>query len=1353
MSEATPTYGDEVTVSTNITRNDYGHLLYRVRDFTPACMEFVPGSATANKPEEPTGNNELVDWSSGIGRQATPFTMTAKYRVMCNAGQVATGGTWMGRGGSDELGDRNMGPAINVQRKATTTSIGQPSATVIGQPTALSATTNAPNGTQVEFLVNESVVGSSPSANGAATYNWTAPTPGSFDVRARTVQTATHAGSTSAVVTAEVVQSESTVNVSAASPAMAGSPVPLTATTNGIADGQPIEFLVNNQQLGTAEVTAGSATYTGWAPDIPGSYTIQARYSGSTTVAGSSSGQVNVDVIDPVQQTSTTLDVNPDPAPGQPSTLTATVVAGNDGDEVQFANSGAVLGTSKLVEGVATYDWVPSAAQANQPYSLTARYLGSPGYAESTSTPVTGTIGLIQTSVSPVTAPGTATVGTSVPLTATVTGGTAGERIEFRNGADELCSATLSGGGTATCYWTPQETGDYQVTAHYPGTATTTPAASPSATPVTVQLVETSLELAGPSTATIGQATTLTVETTGIADGETVSLQIDGDEVDTAQVASDQASFQWTPTATGSYESLAVYEGSATAGPAQSDPLVVEVGLTQTQTSAVTASASPVTGEPVTLSATVTDGTEGATVEFREGITVLCTGEVAADGTVSCPWTPDQLGDVAVTAHYLGDATTAPSQSPAPTTVTVGQGQVSAPSDLTVAPQAPAADDAVTVSGTAPADSTVTVTATDGQQCTAAADAEGAFTCELGVLPVGEQTITAVATLNGVDSGPATTSVTVSATASSVELSGPTSVQPGETAELTITTNGIADGESVDILIDETFVDSATVTGGEATYEWTATQVGSFTIRADYGGSGTASPAESNELTITVDAAATQTSRVTASSTTGSIGQPVTLSSRVTNGTGGVDVEFRNGTAVLCTGQLAADGTVDCEWEPAAAGTVNVIAHYEGDATTNPSQSPRATTVSVDRTASSLSLDAPNAVEVGQELTFTVTTVGISDGQTVDITAGGTRVGSPTVTGGQATYTWTAPAVAGTVTAIASYAGNDTVAPSESEPVGIDVGVAATATSNVVASSEATVGEPVTLAATVTGGTEGATIEFRDGATVLCDGELSADGTVSCEWTPLAEGTVDVTAYYPGDEATGASQSATATTITVAEAPDTEAPAAPTSIVVAPEPVTAGQPVTVTGEAEAGSTVKVTVDGQQVCETIATGGTFSCEFDATLAMDGERVTVTATDAAGNTSEPADGGTLVVDDVVDPTEPTITLMPANPVAGEPVTLTITGDEGEQVVVLAGTTEVCRTTIGADGTATCEWTPESEGAVTLQVTVGDRTIEKPVTVRPAGDDDGNGSLDAGSLGNLFGGSSGSSGSTGSLGSLGS
>lgn len=1388
IDNVTPSVGDIITASTTFSRHGIGGVveyIYNYKELHEDCLEYVEGSATwqgspirdvaviQNDPQAPgKGHVRVESPSPKVTSWRVPEynngnrTISMKFEVTANCVRETPLASTMHYGGSRGDGiysaqDFDGGPSVIVQKDATSVGLAaDPTSAEVGQDVTFTVTTTGiGDGQTVNISGDGEGAATATVTNNSATFTRSFDSTGTKNVEVAYAGSAiAHpAGPVSASV--EIGKISTSVGIDAAEPAFVNEPVPLTATTTGIPDGEPVEFRVNGSGIGTANVTDGTAVYNDWIPSAEGNHTVQAIYAGTPTVAASQSPQISVNVTDPIRITSTTLAVDPAPVPGQASTLTATVNNGNDGDTVVFANNGQTMGTATLEGGEAIYEWIPSSNQANLAYSLTAHYEGSTGYAASTSPAITGTVGLVQTTVSVVDAPATGTVGEQVALTATVTGGTPGETIEFRNDSDVLTSITLSSGGSVTAFWTPTTTGTYQVTAHYPGTSDTSPSNAPSATTITVGAKQSSIELDGPATASVGQAATLTATTAGIADGETVTFEIDGEQDRSVQVNNSQAVLEWTPTATGNYGIRAVYAGSDTVDGSESEVLDVVVGLAHTQTSTVTVSNGPVTGAPVTLSATVSGGTEGVDVVFRDGTSELCTAQLDGDGTATCQWTPDQTGAVNVIAHYAGDDATTPSHSPNATTVDVGQGEVAQPSDLEVTPANPSADQSVTVSGKAPAGSEVSVFTSHGQKCKATVESDGEFTCELGTLPVGTQEISAVATLNGKQSSIANTTVTVAQVIPTLTLTGPASVKPDQAAELALTTTGIPDGETVDILVDGDVHGQATVNGNTATYPWTPSTAGTYTISASYGGSDSVADEVSNALTITVDALSTNTTNVLASSAAVPVGDTVTLSATVHGGTEGIEVEFRNGEDVLCSGETGADGTASCEWETDAVGTVNVVAHYPGDAgVNNPSHSAQPTTIDVGKTASTVNLTATSPVEVGGTVTFELDTNGIADGQTVNILVDGNVVASPAVSGGTATVTWTAPATPGTLTAIAQYEGTTTVAGSESEQVTIEVGKAATSITDVTAAPEATVGAPTTLSATVTGGTAGADVQFRDGTTVLCTGQVGADGSVDCPWTPTTAGTVTVTAHYLGSDTTAASDSEGGTTITVADAPDTEAPAVPAGVTVLPQPVTVGEQVTVSGSAEAGSTVTVTVGGDEVCSVTATGGTFTCSFDATEAMDGKPVAVTATDAADNTSDAGNGGTLQVDPaVVNPTEPTITVTPAQPVAGQKVEIEVTGDAGEEVVIISGDREICRVTLDEDGNATCEWTPAAAGQTVLKVTVGDQTVEKTVTVRPAdggsgGDDNGSGSLDSGSLGSLVGGTGGTSGSLGSLSSLG-
>ncbi|WP_241609021.1 Ig-like domain-containing protein, partial [Rosenbergiella epipactidis] len=82
-------------------------------------------------------------------------------------------------------------------------------------------------------------------------------------------------------------------------------------------------------------------------------------------------------------------------------------------------------------------------------------------------------------------------------------------------------------------------------------------------------------------------------------------------------------------------------------------------------------------------------------------------------------------------------------------------------------------------------------------------------------------------------------------------------------------------------------------------------------------------------------------------------------------------------------------------------------------------------------------------------------------------------------------------------------------------------------------------------------------------------------------------------------------------------APDTTAPAAPTDIAVSDDGAT------VTGKAEAGSTVAIKdAEGNTIgSATVAADGSFTATLDPAQ-INGETLTVTTTDTAGNTSAAA-----------------------------------------------------------------------------------------------------------------------------------
>ena len=213
----------------------------------------------------------------------------------------------------------------------------------------------------------------------------------------------------------------------------------------------------------------------------------------------------------------------------------------------------------------------------------------------------------------------------------------------------------------------------------------------------------------------------------------------------------------------------------------------------------------------------------------------------------------------------------------------------------------------------------------------------------------------------------------------------------------------------------------------------------------------------------------------------------------------------------------------------------------------------------------------------------------------------GNKIGEATADeNGKATITPTVDIPAGKVTAKATdVAGNTSDA---SDPM--------VATTDTTAPAKPVVNTVKAGDTAITGTAEaGSTVEVTlpDGSKVSA--KADQDGNFSVPVSGLKEGdTVSVTATD------GAGNTSNPTSVTVGKGTDTTAPSAPVV-----NPVKAGT-TAVTGTAEAGSTVEVTLpDGSKVSAKADQDGNFSVPVSGL--KEGDTVSVTATDGAGNTSNP------------------------------------------------------------------------------------------------------------------------------------
>lgn len=372
VSEASPTYGDEVTVRTNVQRTSWGDLLYGVRSEVPSCFERVAGTTKGQARggaliAEPHSQFSFADdrvaWNGpGVGPW---FWMETNYRVLCDAGNVPTGGAEFASVAGSYRGSMSLGPTINVKRMGTSVFLAQPTSPEIGQQITLRvATTGVPDGGQVSFTVDGQNVGNATVSGNQATLPWTPSDAGVKQVRASFVQTGKHGGSVSQdrPVVVSPTNLTSTVAVVAAGAPKVGLSTQLTATVSPAGAGGEVVFRDEGVQIGTAPVGETGTASIDWIPSTAGDRTIDADFSGRTGVKPSNGAiPVTVAAADPSDvATTTSLDPIATAPVGQQITLTATVDAGMVGGTVSFYDGNVLIGTTQVQsDGTATVPWSP----------------------------------------------------------------------------------------------------------------------------------------------------------------------------------------------------------------------------------------------------------------------------------------------------------------------------------------------------------------------------------------------------------------------------------------------------------------------------------------------------------------------------------------------------------------------------------------------------------------------------------------------------------------------------------------------------------------------------------------------------------------------------------------------------------------------------------------------------------------------------------------------------------------------------------------------------------------------------------------------------------------------------------
>jgi len=358
-----------------------------------------------------------------------------------------------------------------------------------------------------------------------------------------------------------------------------------------------------------------------------------------------------------------------------------------------------------------------------------------------------------------------AAYGSTITLTASVSGAAPGGTVTFKDGSTTLGTIGVSG-GTATFTTNTLTIGTHSLSAEYSGDSINAAVTSSIATVAITQLTP-SLVLSTSSTSvTYGTMVTLSATLTGGASATgTVTFMDGGTTLGTASISGGSASLAINTLPSGTHTITANYSGDTYNAASNSSAVTVTVGKVA---AAVALSASPTSaslGSNVTLTATITGSTPSGTVIFRDGGATLATVAVAS-GTASFSTSTLAIGSHNISAQYSGDSNNTAATSAA---VTVSMGKATptlslASSAATLNEQAPLTLTATLAGGASP---TGTVSFMDGASTLGTVPLSGpSASLTLSTLAVGSHNLSAV--YNGDSSNNSLISSSVSVSVASI---------------------------------------------------------------------------------------------------------------------------------------------------------------------------------------------------------------------------------------------------------------------------------------------------------------------------------------------------------------------------------------------------------------------------------------------------------------------------------------------------------------------------------------------------------------------------------------------------------
>ncbi|GFE19755.1 Ig-like domain repeat protein [Streptomyces nigrescens] len=1065
----------------------------------------------------------------------------------------------------------------------------------------------------------------------------------------------------------------------------------------------------------TAPLTDGVATAVHTYPHTSGSpYPVTATYNGGASFTPST--DTDTQTVNPATASLTVFSSADPSTAGQPVTVTANLTADapaagtptgtitfDFGDGTPTVTATAVAGTVTVTHAYTT--------TAGSPFTLSATYSGDEDFSPATAT-ASQTLYPASTTTEVTSGPNPSVVGEPVTVTATVApvppgAGTPTGTVTVDFGdATTPATAPLAGGAvTLTHTYTGSVSSPYTITATYSGSDDFTDSVA-TATQSVLQAATTTTLTSEPDPSVVGQPVAFTAIVAPVEPGSgspTGTVIFDfGDGTDPAPLpviaGVATALHAYTGPAGSPYTATATYSGD-TDFTASSDTTTQSVGQAGSTTVVTTSPEPAVTGQPVTVTATLSaaapgDGTPTGTVtfDFGDGTSPLTVPATAGVATTTHTWAGTSGSPYTVTADYSGDAGFTPStgtgiQTVAPAATFTSVSGVPEPS-VTGQP----VDITATVSVVAPGAGTPT----------------GSVTFDFGdgtpsvTEPVTDGTATLTHTWAGTSAGPYTVSATYSGDADFSPSTG-TDTQTVAPAATTTTVSGLPEpsvtGQPVTFLArvtseapgdgaptgtvtfdfgDGTAPVTVTAAGGVATavHAYTSATGGPYTVHAAYSGDDQFTPSVGTKTHIVQPAMSTTV--LSSLPDPAVTGQPVDITATVSAAapgagapTGTVTFDFGDGTPPVTASVTDGTATLTHAWTSTSGSPYALTAEYSGDTDFTPSTGTDTQTVTPAATTTAVA-SSPDPAVTGQPVDITATVSAAAPGAgtptgTVTFDFGdGTPSVTATVTAGVATATHTWAGTSGSpYTVTADYSGDTDFASS----TGTDsqtVGQTSSSMTLFTSPDPSVAGQQVTFTARVTAVPPGAgtptgtvTFDFGDG-TVPVTAPVSSDAaTVTHAYASTAGSPYTVTATYSGDAdfapatITGdhtVAVSAATTSTTVSSSPDPSVTGQPVTFTatVAPTPPGAGVPT---------GTVSFTFgDGTAALTAPVTGGVATVTHAYTTAT-GSPHTVTANysgDANFSSSSGTDSQT------VDPasTLTTVTATPGPSVVGQPVTFTAT-----------------------------------------------------------------------------------------------